>query len=142
RDTYVNLGELQVRRGRYDDALVTFAKANAIAPHAIAFYGIGSVHRERARAALAAGDGATADTEFAAAEAAFTAALRIHPRHFKSHFLLGSVLYQRRDYAGALEHYRRVVELAPDTDIGVTSADHVRELAAWLADPAHRGGAS
>lgn len=142
RDVYINLGHLQLRRGRYDDALATFAKANAIAPHATALYGIGAAHRERARAALAARDGATADAEFAAAEVALTGALQINPRHFNSHFVLASVLYQRRDYAGALEHYRRVVELAPDTEIGAKSAEYARELAAWLADPAHRAGAS
>lgn len=142
RDTYINLGHLQLRRGRYDDALAAFAQANAIAPHATAYYGIGGAHVARARGALAAGDGGTADEEFARAEAALNAALAINPRHFNSHYVLASVLYQRRDFAGALEHYRRVVELAPDTEAGKNSADNARQLAAWLADPANRGAAA
>ena len=56
--------------------------------------------------------------------------------------MLASVLYQTGDLSGALEHYRKVVEIAPDTDLGANAAESVRQLSAWLADPAHRSALS
>ncbi|MBI3767454.1 MAG: tetratricopeptide repeat protein [Deltaproteobacteria bacterium] len=142
RDTYVNLGHLELRRDRLDDALALFTRANAIAPHASAHYGIGAVYRARARAALASGDTQTAGENFARAEGALTAALRINPRHYKSEFLLATVLYQGGDFTRALEHFRHVVEVAPDSDVGRQAAGAAGDLAAWLADPAHRADAA
>ncbi len=137
RDTLVNLGHLQLRRERLDDALGFFERANAIARHASAEYGIGAVYRSRARAALARGETESAAADFARAAAALTAALRIDPRHYKSEHLLATVLYQSGDLSGALEHFRRAAAIAPDTDVGRQAAAAARELGAWLADPAH-----
>ncbi len=137
RNTLVNLGHLQLRRDRLDDALTFFDRANAIAPHASAEYGIGAVYRSRARAALARGDTPSAAADFARAAAALTAALRIDPWHYKAESVLASVLYQSGDATGALEHYRRATAIAPDTDVGRQAAEAARELAAWLGDPAH-----
>ncbi len=142
RDTYVNLGHLELRRSRLDDALALFTRANAIAPHASAHYGIGAVYRARARAALASGDTQTAGENFTRAEGALTAALRINPRHYKSEFLLATVLYERGDLTRALGHFRHVVAIAPDSDVGRQAAGAADDLAAWLADPAHRADAA
>ena len=137
RDTLVNLGHLQLRRDRLDDALGFFERATAIASSASAEYGVGAVYRARARAALARGDAQSAVADFARAAAALSAALRIDPRHYKSEYLLGTVLYQSGDLTAALEHFRRAVAIAPDTDVGREAAEAARELAAWLADPTH-----
>jgi tetratricopeptide (TPR) repeat protein len=142
RDLYVDLGHLELSRERLDEALAAFTRANAIAPHASAYYGIGVVYRTRARAALASGDESQALADFARARQALDAALRINWRHYKSQFMLASVLYQTRDLSGALEHYRKVVEIAPDTDLGADAAEAVQQLSAWLADPAHRAALS
>jgi tetratricopeptide (TPR) repeat protein len=139
RDTYINVGHLALRREHLDDALAFFASANALAPHASAHFGIGSVYRLRARAALTRGDTQGAADDFARSAAAFTAALRINPRHYKSEFMLAGVLYQTGDYAGAVEHYRRVVAIAPDTDAAREAADDARQITAWLAQ---QGGAA
>ena len=64
-------------------------------------------------------------------------ALWIDPRHYKSEYLLGTVLYQSGDQTAALAHFRRAVAIAPDTDVGREAAEAARELAAWLADPTH-----
>jgi tetratricopeptide (TPR) repeat protein len=45
------------------------------------------------------------------AQTAFTTALSINPRYAKAHFNLGNLLLERRDLAGALEHFRAVVAL-------------------------------
>ncbi len=137
RDTLVNLGHLQLRRDRLDDALGFFERATAIASSASAEYGVGAVYRARGRAALARGDAQSAVADFARAAAALSAALRIDPRHYKSEYLLGTVLYQSGDLTAALEHFRRAVAIAPDTDVGREAAEAARELAAWLADPTH-----
>ena len=142
RDLYVDLGHLELSRQRLDEALAAFTRANAIAPHASADYGIAAVYRTRARAALASGDESRALADFARAREALDAALRINWRHYKSQFMLASVLYQTGDLSGALEHYRKVVEIAPDTDLGADAAEAVRQLSAWLADPAHRAALS
>jgi len=142
RDLYVDLGHLQLQAKRLDDAYDSFTRANAIAPHASAYYGLGAIYRSRARAALAAGDQATAGNDFARSREALEAALRINWRHYKSQYLLASVLYQTGDFAGALEHYRKVAEIAPDSDLGAAAADAVRQLTAWLADPANRAALS
>jgi tetratricopeptide (TPR) repeat protein len=138
RDVHVNFGHLQLRRGQLDEALALFTRANAMAPHASAYYGLGAVHRTQARAALERGDERSAMASFARAREALDAALAINDRHYKSHFLLASVLYQTRDLPGALSHYRRVVEIAPDTDLGHDAGEAASQLAAWLADPANR----
>jgi tetratricopeptide (TPR) repeat protein len=140
RDTYVNLGHLQLRRGSMDEAAELFTRANAIAPHASAYYGLGVVARTRARAKLAAGDRGAAAQEFARARAALEAALAINLRHYKSHYVLASVLYQTGDMMGAVEHYRRVVEFAGDTTTGHDAAEALGQLTTWLSDPAHRTG--
>src|SRR6185369_7864624 len=106
RDLYVDLGHLQLQAKRLDEAYDSFTRANAIAPHASAYYGLGAIYRARARAALAAGDQATAGSDFARSRDALEAALRINWRHYKSQYLLASVLYQTGDFAGALEHFR------------------------------------
>jgi tetratricopeptide (TPR) repeat protein len=142
RDTYVNFGHLALRREQLDDALALFTRANAIAPHASAHYGIGAVYRARARTALARGDTQSAGDDFAHAVTALTAALRINPLHYRSELLLAMVLYQTGDYPTALEHYRRAAAIAPDTDVGQQAAGAARELAAWLADPAQRAAAA
>jgi tetratricopeptide (TPR) repeat protein len=142
RDLYVDLGHLQLQAKRYDEAFDTFTRANAIAPHASAYYGLGAIHRTRARAALAAGDMQTAGVEFAEARQALEAALRINWRHYKSQYVLATVLYLTGDYADALEHFRKVVEVAPDSELGPQAAESVRQLTAWLADPANRAALS
>jgi tetratricopeptide (TPR) repeat protein len=141
RNTSVNLGHLELRRGRLDDALALFTRANAMAPHASAYYGIAAVYRTRARTALAGGDAQAAAEGFTRARDALLAALRINDRHYKSHFLLGSVLYQMGDYPGALGHYKRVVEIAADTDHGRDAVEAGPLLETWLADPANRRAA-
>jgi tetratricopeptide (TPR) repeat protein len=138
RDTYVNLGHLKLRQGSLGEAADLFARANAIAPHASAYYGLGVVARTRARERLAAGDRDAAAQEFARARAALEAALAINPRHHQSQYVLASVLYQTGDMTGAVEHYRRVVDLVGDTATGRDAAEALGQLTAWLSDPAHR----
>jgi len=103
---------------------------SVIGPHASAYYGLGRVARTRARQRLDAGETSEAAAEFARARAAFDAALAIYPRHYLSHFALAGVLYQTGDIGGAVDHYRRVVELAGDTETGRDAAEALRQLAA------------
>ena len=138
RDATINLGHLELQQGALDAADELFSRANAVAPHASAYYGLGAVARARARAQLRDGNEAQALQDFARAEAALTAALAINPRHYQSHFLLASVRYQTGDLDGALAHYRRVVALAGDTATGRDAAGAVAQLEAWLSDPRHR----
>jgi tetratricopeptide (TPR) repeat protein len=142
RNLDVDLGHLQLQAKRYDEALDSFTRANAIGPHASAYYGLGAIHWGRGRAALAAGDNDTAGAEFSKAREALEAALRMNWRHYKSQYLLASVLFQTGDYLGAVEHDRKVVEIAPDSDLGVKAAESLHWLEPWLADPANRAASS
>ena len=67
RDTYIDFGHLKLRQGSTVEAAELFTRANAIAPHASAYYGLGVAARTRAREKLAAGDGTAAAQEFARA---------------------------------------------------------------------------
>ena len=74
-----------------------------------------------------------------AAEAAFTNAAAEDPSDPRPHGHLGLIKSQLRDYAGALAHWRRAVELAPDNaeyrvNLGNAYAQvgmHAEALAEW-----------
>jgi len=140
RATYINLGHVLRSQGQLDEAETLFDRANAIGPHASAYYGLGVIARIRARAKLAAGDATAAAEEFARARAALERGLAINPRHQESLFLLASVLYQTGDIPGALAHYRRVVEVGRDTETGRNAAEAIAQLTASF--PGSGGGVS
>jgi tetratricopeptide (TPR) repeat protein len=128
RDTAINLGHLALQRGRLDAAREYFEQANAMAPHASAYYGLGAVARSRARELLRAGDEAAAAEELTRARAALLQALAINPRHYQAHYVLGGVLYQGGDIPGAIAEYRQVVALAGDTPTGRDAAEALQQL--------------
>ncbi len=138
RDTLINLGHLKRDEGELAEADRLFGEAIAIAPHPSAYYGLGSVAQKRARALSGEARNAEAAVELARAKAALETALAINPRHYQSHSVLASVLYLSGDFEAALEHYRRVVDLAGDTETGRDAAVSVQQLGDWLADPANR----
>ncbi len=128
RDTYVNLGTVQLRQGELDAAERSFTAANAIGRHAIALSGLAQVARRRARAALERGDARTATAELLRGKEAATAALEINPRNAQSHYVYAGLLYDLGDGAGAAAEYRRVVELAPRSATAADAAEALREL--------------
>jgi tetratricopeptide (TPR) repeat protein len=122
-----------VERGALDEAETLFTTANAIAPHAIAFRGLGMVAKERARATRAADDLATTDVELQKAYAFLTRALAINPRYQQAALTLAGVLYDAGRYRAALAQYQRTVAIAPDTESGRQAAAAAEQLGAWVA---------
>lgn len=45
--------------------------------------------------------------------AAYAKLLEIDPRHAAAHINVGTILYHRRDFKGAEQHYREAIEIAP-----------------------------
>jgi tetratricopeptide (TPR) repeat protein len=138
RAVLMNFGHLKRLDGDLDEAERLFTEALAIGPHASVYFGLGALAKTRAHALLEAGNEAAAAEELARAKGFLETSIASFPRHYQSHFTLAGVLYLRGEYEAALEHYRRVVELAGDTDVGRNAAVSVQQLGAWLADPANR----
>jgi len=124
----INLGHVRLQQHRGEEAILLFEEANAIGGHAWAFHGLGIGYRWRARAHATAGDAVAAAEARTDAERALRAGLQINARNHKLHFVLAGVLYDQGRYDQAVEHYRQVVVLAPETDVAVTAAGAIEQL--------------
>jgi tetratricopeptide (TPR) repeat protein len=131
--TDIDLGLVLLERGALDEAETSFTAANAIAPHAIAFRGLGMIALKRSKSATAAGDRATSDAELNRAHALLQRALAINPRYHQAYVTLGGVLYAAGQYRAALAQYQRALDLAGDTESGRVAAEAVQQLSGWLA---------
>jgi tetratricopeptide (TPR) repeat protein len=97
-----NLGLLQHRMGRYEDARRHYEVALAADPSlAEAAYNLGSLHDD------------LGDT--ARAVAWYRQALEVRPDYADAHFNLASALERSGDAAAARRHWRRYLELDPDS---------------------------
>lgn len=124
------LGKTYGVMGRFDDAVAAYAKAAALVPdnpHLLADYAD----------TLAMARGQTFDGE---PEALIARALKIDPDHIKSLALAGTIAFERKDYATAIQHWERLAtKLPPDSEIarGVqTSIAEARQLAGKRAGTA------
>ncbi len=124
----INLGHVRLQQRRGEEAIPLFEEANAIGPHAWALHGLGIGYRWRAHALAAAGDAGAAAATRADAERVLRDGLQINARNHKLHFVLAGVLYDQGRYGEAVEHYRQVVALAPNTEVAVTAAGAVEQL--------------
>jgi protein O-mannosyl-transferase len=131
--TSINLGLILVGRGALDEAQQLFDRAIAIAPHAIAYRGLGMIARERAKLAAQAGDAATAGAQLTKAHDELQRALAINPRYYQAHSTLAGVFYDAGRYRDALAQYQQVIAIAGDTDAGRSAKVAVADLSAWLA---------
>jgi tetratricopeptide (TPR) repeat protein len=125
---YIGLGYVVMEDTRLDEAVALFTSANAIVPDAVAYCGLGTVARYRAIAAARAGDTALAAREHAQGLEAADAALGLDPLNYHAHYLRAGLLLDEKSYTTALEHLRRVVELAGDTDVGKDAAAGIRDV--------------
>ncbi len=79
-----------------------FTAANAIAPHATAFRGLGMIARKREQERDCRRRPRHADAELNRAHALLQRALAINPRYHQAHVTLGGVLYAAGQYRAAL----------------------------------------
>jgi tetratricopeptide (TPR) repeat protein len=131
--TFINLGLVLLDRGELDEAERLFVAANEIGGHAIAYRGLAVAARKRGQAARRAGDVPTANKQLGRALANVRRALEINPRYPQAHLTLAGAFYDAQQYRAAIEAYRKVVALAPDTDAGRQAAAAIEDLEAWLA---------
>lgn len=131
--TSIDLGLIVVERGALDEAAMLFSAANAIGGHAIAYRGLAMVARQRAQAALRAGDTATADAELNEALADLKRALAINPRYPQAYLTLAGVLYDAGQFRNALAQYEQAAAIAGDDAVGRQATENARQLGAWLA---------
>ena len=99
------MGEALLRLERYEEALAALARALALQPEPSLS---GVLHRLMGRAALESG------RDQAAAEH-LEGALQLDPRDAAALDYLALVRFRQQRYAAALELYRRLVELTPDS---------------------------
>ena len=102
---HAGMGEALLRLERYEAALAVLARALALQPEP-ALSGV--LHRLMGRAAQESGRDRVAAEHL-------EHALRLDPRDAAALDLLGLVRFRQERYAAALELYRRLVELTPDS---------------------------
>jgi len=119
------LGKSYAVMGRFEDAVVAYAKADERAPgnpHLLADYADAL--------AMARGQSLLGEPE-----ALVMRALKIDPDHGKSLALAGTIAFEKKDYAGALKFWERLATLVPpDTEIA-------RNVQSSIAEARALGGA-
>jgi len=100
-EAWVNLGLVEMRRGRFEKARRDFRRAVELNPDLPApFHAIGLLDERRG------------DLEHA--EKSYREALKVDPGFGPARVNLGRLLFARRDYDGAREQFLRLTEVAPD----------------------------
>ena len=70
-------------------------------------------------------------------EALIRRALSIDPDHLKALALAGSAAFEKRDYAGALMHWEKIIRLVPpDSDLARSVGDSIKEARSLAGVPA------
>jgi Tfp pilus assembly protein PilF len=106
-EAWVNLGLVEMRRGRVDKARRDFRRAVELNPDLPApFHGLGLL------------DERVGDLEHA--EKNYRAALKVDPGFGPARVNLGRLLFARRDYEAAREQFLRLTEVAPNVVEGWT----------------------
>ena len=126
--TYNNLGNLFLRRDDLDAAGSAFQSGVDLRPHPHLFNGLGRVAMKRGERAAREGDGKEAMRQIALARGFLERAIDLDGRDYKSHALLGQVLFNLNDRDGARRHLEASLAIEPTGPI----ADSTRRFLAKL----------
>lgn len=109
------IGTAQLKKGAYAEALEAFNSALSMNRR----YAPAYLYRGESYYALGKTDKAIKD---------YRQALGYAPDLLEAHYQLGVALMKRRDTAGALQAFKKVVDLAPDSDLGHQANNFVKVL--------------
>lgn len=120
-----NLGNLYMRRERLDEAEASYRQGLALFPHPRLYSGLGRVAIARAQRA---GTDAEAKKQLLAAQDALARAVAGDPVDYRSHNLLGQVLFNlgKRDEAKA--HFQISLTLNPSGPIADVSRNYLQQI--------------
>jgi Tfp pilus assembly protein PilF len=126
--TYNNLGNIFLRRGDLDAAASAFEAGAALYPHNYVFNGLGRTAMRRAERAQERGDQAVVVQQVKAASRFLQQALARDPNDYKSHVLLGQVLFSLHDRAGARQHLETALRIESRGAVADTARQYLQQL--------------
>lgn len=126
--TYNNLGNILLRRGDLDAAASAFEAGAALYPHNYVLNGLGRTAMRRAERAQERGDQAEVVRQVQAARRYLEQALARDPDDYKSHVLLGQVLFSLGDRAGARRHLEAALRIEPRGGVADTARQYLRQI--------------
>lgn len=138
--TYSNLGNLYRRRGRYEDAERSFEEAMKIGAHPALYHNLGLTLMSKIEQEQRAGDGAGVQRDLIKARDAFEQALALGSTPnaaniylewdpAKTHGLLGQVLFNMNDRAGARTHLEAALRLEPTGPLAEVTRRYLQKTA-------------
>jgi tetratricopeptide (TPR) repeat protein len=122
---YNNLGNLYMRRGQLDQAETAYREGIALFPHPRLFSGLGRLAIERARKA---GGEAEAKKQLLAAQDALSRAVAGEPADYRSHNLLGQVLFNLGKREEAKTHFEISLTLNPAGQIADIARNYLKQI--------------
>lgn len=120
-----NLGNLYVRRERYDDAEAAYRQGLELYPHPRLYSGLGRVSIERARRA---GSDAEAGRQLLVALDVLTRAVAGDAQDYRSHNLLGQVLFNLGKRDEAKRHFETSLALNPSGPIADVARKYLQQI--------------
>lgn len=126
--TYNNLGNIYLRRGDLDAAASAFEAGAALYPHHYVFNGLGRTAMRRAERAQERGDQVEVVRQVNSARRFLEQALARDPNDYKSHVLLGQVLFSLRDQVGARRHLEAALRIESRGTVADTARQYLQQL--------------
>ena len=120
-----NLGNLYVRREQYDQAEQSYREGIDLYPHPRLYSGLGRAAIERARRA---GSDAEAGRQLLAARDALTRAVAGDAEDYRSHNLLGQVLFNLGKRDEAKLHFEKSLALNPSGAIADIARQYLQQI--------------
>lgn len=122
---YNNLGNLYVRRERFEDAEAAYRQGLELYPHPRLYSGLGRLAIERARRA---GNEADAGRQLLLAQDALTRAVAGDPQDYRSHNLLGQVLFNLGKRAEAKQQFETSLAIQPSGPIADIARKYLQQM--------------
>lgn len=110
---YLNMGWAYYSTARYDEALESYKKAAELRPgYSQAYYNTGLVYDRTGR--------------YKDAVSAYAMAVKTSPAYLDAYFALGMAQVKVKDKAAAEKSFKKVIELAPDSERARSAREYIR----------------